>query len=531
MKVWPVRITRTWHRIGLALALIVALGTGVAGQGTVSPYPRLQFFTNNGQPVSLGTLTVYEAGTLDLADVYTTSALTTLITNPIQLNAAGRPTAAGTETGVFLTPGQTYDFTLKNSLGATIWTQPGVSAVPLSASSVDVTGTAGEAISAGDAVYLSDGLGGTTPGQWYLTDADTPLKSTSVSLVGIAPEAITSGSTGAIRLSGAVTVTGSLSTGAPYYASATAGALTATAPTNAIRIGQAQSSTVLIVGNTVAPVGPRAPPCGRLTLTTGVPVTTTDVTAATTVYYTPYQGCNQLSLFSGSAWQPFAFTQVSIAVPATTSQMYDVFAYDNAGVITLELTAWTNDTTRATALTTQNGVYVKTGALTRLYLGSFRTTGVSGQTEDSVTKRYLWNYYNRVLRPMRVLEGTVSWAYATATYRQANAAATNQLDFVVGVAEVMVEGTVDAAASSDAAGPSLVAIGEDSTTTPTTGNTGGAISGAIGNTGVARMIANLIRYPAAGRHTWVWLERGNGSSTTWQGTANGQSAIWGWVDG
>ena len=135
---------------------------------------------------------------------------------------------------------------------------------------------------------------------------------------------------------------------------------------------------------------------GRITLSTGVPVTTSDVTAATTIYFTPYQG-NNISLYDGSAiWNVISFTELSIAVPATTATMYDVFCYNNSGAATLEVLAWTNDTTRATALVLQNGVYVKSGATTRRYLGSFRTTGVSGQTEDSVANRFVWNYYNRV---------------------------------------------------------------------------------------------------------------------------------------
>ena len=87
---------------------------------------------------------------------------------------------------------------------------------------------------------------------------------------------------------------------------------------------------------------------------------------------------------SGSLWtEELSVTSpISIAVPSTTSTVYDVFVYDSSGTSTLELTAWTNLTTRATALAYQNGVLCKTeGALvTRRYLGSFRTTGVSGQT-------------------------------------------------------------------------------------------------------------------------------------------------------
>src|SRR3990167_10501799 len=157
----------------------------------------------------------------------------------------------------------------------------------------------------------------------------------------------------------------------------------------------------------------------RLTLTTVTPVTTADVTAATTVYLTPYKG-SYIGLYDGTSWQAYTLTEISIAVPATTSTMYDLYVYDSSGTLTLEAVAWTNDTTRATALALQNGVYCKTGTLTKRYVGSFRTTGSSGQTEDSLAKRYVWNYYNRVVRQLRVIEATDTWAYSTNTIRQAN---------------------------------------------------------------------------------------------------------------
>ncbi len=50
---------------------------------------------------------------------------------------------------------------------------------------------------------------------------------------------------------------------------------------------------------------------------------------------------------------------------------------DSSGTPTLEALVWTNDTTRATALVRQDGVWSKTGALTRRYLGTVRVDGES----------------------------------------------------------------------------------------------------------------------------------------------------------
>lgn len=262
----------------------------------------------------------------------------------------------------------------------------------------------------------------------------------------------------------------------------------------------------------------RASCLGRLTLTSNTPVTTSDVLAATTIYFTPFRG-NQLGLHTGSSWVAYEFSQVSIGVPATTNQMYDLFYDYNDNVPVLVALAWTNDTTRATALTTQDGVYVKAGDTQQRYLGSFRTTGVSGQTEDSDAKRYLWNYYNRVPTIGRVAEATNSWTYDAAAYQQANAAAANQLDFVIGVAEVLLEVEAIGFATHSTANVNVsVSIGEDGIT-PATGVMG-MRRDVISIASLSEAIATLRKRPAVGRHYYPWIESGAGATTTWYGDNN-----------
>jgi hypothetical protein len=536
----------TLKRVILAVSLVLCASSAFA-QGTPVPYTIPQYFDANGDPLALGGICTYEAGTTTLANVYTTSALAVAFPNPVRLNASGRPSVSGVTLGIFLSPGRAYKFVLKDATvttcspdtGVTLWSVDNVQAVPGSGSSLDVTGTAGEAISAGDVVYMSTGDGGTNVGQWYKTDADFTTKSTSTFQVGVAPSAIAAAATGTIRISGSVTVAGPLSTGAAYYAGATAGAMVTTPPANALRIGQAASATELIVGRYVAPVSPRGPPCGRLTLTTGLPVTTADVTgaSATTLYYAPYGGCNQIDLFDGTTWARNAFAQISIAVPATTSQMYDVFAYDNAGVVALELTAWTNDTTRATALVAQNGVWVKTGVTTRLYLGSFRTTTVSGQTEDSQAKRFVYNYYNRVRRSLMKTDTTANWSYTLATIRQARATATNQVEIVNGVAEDVISISVRVpTTNSTNRAAVLVTIGENSTTAGATGVVGGNNKAGVdgSNSAYATLIAELVKVPPVGYSYYAWLEASEVAGTeVWYGgpllAGGASSGLSGWV--
>jgi hypothetical protein len=98
------------------------------------------------------------------------------------------------------------------------------------------------------------------------------------------------------------------------------------------------------------------------------------------------------------------------------SSVYDVFIYDNAGTITLEAVAWTNGTTRATALTTQDGIPVKSGDATRRYLGMFKLSTSTG-TEVGGQRCLIWNVYNQVEIELSVLPTGSSWNYTTATWR------------------------------------------------------------------------------------------------------------------
>lgn len=256
----------------------------------------------------------------------------------------------------------------------------------------------------------------------------------------------------------------------------------------------------------------------RLTGTTATPVPTADQTAIGTLYCTPKTG-NLIALYDGSAgWNIRSSAEFSIPVPAVANTVHDVFCYDNAGVPTLELLAWTNDTTRATALTMQDGVYVKTGATTRRYMGTVRTNGAN-KVVDAQNARWLWNYYNRVRRPMRVIDTTASWTYQTAAWRQANAAAANQLDVVVGVDEDAVTAQVQSTVSSSVVNASTgVGVALDSTTAPsalTTTNT-------VALTGVAAARAatsSSIRVnTGVGRHYLAWLEYSDAvGTTTWYG--------------
>lgn len=270
-------------------------------------------------------------------------------------------------------------------------------------------------------------------------------------------------------------------------------------------------------------------PGGRLTLTTGVPVTTTDVTGATTIYYTPYLH-NGIGLYDGTSWKLYSFSELSLALGTLTADKnYDVFLYDNAGTLTLELTAWTNDTTRATALVLQDGVWCKTGALTRRYLGTIRTTSTTttedsggGTTTNVGGKRFVWNAYNRVPRAMAVIDTTDSWSYTTATIRQARANAGNQVEYVCGLAQDRVRAKVVATAVqlSNTAAHSKAGVGVDSTTA-FSGLVRGGFVGAASSVDAAPG-GEYAGVPGLGYHRLVWCESGGNAGTcSWLGDNGG----------
>lgn len=85
----------------------------------LSPAPRFQAIDDNGDPVAGGLLYTYAAGTSTPIATYTTQAGTVANANPIVLDTSGRA-------AIYITEGTGYKFVLKDSLGATIYTQDNI---------------------------------------------------------------------------------------------------------------------------------------------------------------------------------------------------------------------------------------------------------------------------------------------------------------------------------------------------------------------------------------------------------------------
>ena len=494
----------------------------------------------NGDPYTGALLYTYIAGSTTPANTYTTSAGSVANDNPLTLNSSGYPTTNGVFTQIWLTAGVSYKFVLKTAAGATLWTRDNVSGINDANVSVD---------------------------QWASGPAPTYLSATTFSLVGdqtatfqVGRRLKTTNSGGTIYSTITISAYTSLTTITVVNDSGTLdsglsavsyGLLSPSNPstplltdaypivsgsadaTKKLRIEADTITTattrVLTAQDADGTVGFIHPGVNdfRLSLTTALPVTTADVTGATTVYCVPYKG-RKIALYNGTIWIERTSAEFSLALGTLSSgKPYDVFCYDNAGVPTLEFLVWTDDTTRATALTYQDGVLSKTGALTRRYLGTFYTTSTT-QTEDSAAKRYLWNYYHRITRFMKVVDATNSWSYSTAAFQQANAAVGNQVSYVCGVAEDRVRAWATGFASNSTATLRRVVsgIGIDSTTVNSAQI---FIPVDISNATIAGCYAHYSGIPAAGQHDIVWQEYGGGTDTqTWygdNGAANLQTGL------
>ena len=258
-------------------------------------------------------------------------------------------------------------------------------------------------------------------------------------------------------------------------------------------------------GEVVGPFGFGVVPGGRLTLETGVPVSTSDQSAKTTLFYTPYLH-DVLSLYANSKWNPVQFTQKSLVLGGyTASRVYDIFGYLNAGTLALESLIWTNSTTRATNVVYQDGRLVKSSDATRLYLGTIYINSSGGETEDTIIQRFVWNMYNRVPRKLFTTKIN-SHSYVTATWRAWDNDAAVRFEFVQGE-QLPLLVDYDGYFLSVALVPQL-GIGLDSTSVASKG-VGSALAAYMNLADAA------ILTPSIGYHYVQGLERGKTGSTDW----------------
>lgn len=121
-------------------------------------------------------------------------------------------------------------------------------------------------------------------------------------------------------------------------------------------------------------------------------------------------------------------------VSGVTANTFNLAGLDTTGLGYTSGGTWYKMTnTRATALTTQDGVLYKNGDTTRRYLGTGVTGATSGEMADTLSLRGIWNAYNRVARGLLRGDST-SHTYATASTRVWNNNNANRVMWIQGLA-------------------------------------------------------------------------------------------------
>lgn len=259
----------------------------------------------------------------------------------------------------------------------------------------------------------------------------------------------------------------------------------------------------------------------RLYGTTGNP--TADAgTALTTLFVGPYTG-NTVALYNtGTAqWVSQSFAETSFAVPATTDTIYNVYINSaSSTTIAITTTAWTNDTTpgASNALTLLGGQYVLSSDNSKLFVGTFRTTSVSGQTQDDTSRRLVVSFINPLPCVASCEDATASWTYTSTTIRAANASSTDgtgRVAFLIpNAGRSRVSAVNQTIGSTSTAFTLFAGIGLDSTTAYSGFGCGVNTGG-----GVPALATSLYAgYPSSGYHYLSRLEASQTSTSTFYGT-------------
>lgn len=272
----------------------------------------------------------------------------------------------------------------------------------------------------------------------------------------------------------------------------------------------------------------------RLTLTSATPVLSTAVAAATTVYSTPYQS-DLLLLWNGTQFVPTHCAETAQLLSdatkspaaAVAASNYDMFAWNDSG--TCRVTrgpVWTNDTTRALALSRANfGILTNSTAITNgpgaafgTYMGTIRTDAggatVTFQTTANSTnctqlRLTLWNAYNRINVNASQTITSVSHTYS-GNIRQYNSDSNCSVAAVVG--QISEGASVKATArlgTTVTNGSASVAVGVNGTSVAVGSNIGYTSVQTTGASSWATVTARLDPASAIGFNTYNALEDAN----------------------
>ena len=477
-------------------------------------------------------LSFYDAGTLNARGVFSDFLLTIPLGVTVTTDAAGRPAASGgTAAEVQIYTGHTaYKITAVDNTNTIIWSFDNL------VGALDTS------------VFLTGAVGSSTP-----IFSETSTYQVLVTDAGKEINANPTGGSFTVTLPSAVTVGNGFEVTVKHVGTANAVTI---ATVGGQTIDGQSTQTLSFANEALTFVSDGANffiksdalalipslPAGYLTLTSGTPIIASDVTAVTSVFYTPLTG-NIIPIYDGTRFGANIFQELTLTLSALhlANQIYDVFAFNNAGVVTIATgPAWSTPTAGSgargagggtTEITRINGLYVNANSMTArnggstysvaaqrgTYLGSLLIDATNGQITNHISygqsrKWGVWNAFNRQKVVLLMGDPAASWAVAgNAPIRESNASTLNTAAFFTGLAEewagVIFNQFVDTASQG---GQFAVGIGVNSTTA-FTGYAGGETSAS--STAKMTCTATAELSPSLGLNNVNALEKGSSAGT------------------
>lgn len=314
-----------------------------------------------------------------------------------------------------------------------------------------------------------------------------------------------------------------------------------------------------------------AVPGGRLTLSSGVPVMTTDVVAATSIFYAPTTSM-LVPIYNGTSLVPYQFTSSNTDAVGLTlalgsnwaaSTLYDVFVTLNGGLPALATVAWSSSTagasTRATALGLFSGIQTNsTSATARIsntttttmaanqgtYVGTFLTNSSAGQIDfkfgttaagGGAAVAGVWNLYNQTQGAFLVIDSNSNITVSVAsTFQPYDVSGTgsglnNRFTFVSGNGSGIIDAEMTSDMTNAAGAGGFIGLGLNVTNAMWSRSvTGTSTSAASGSN--QSITAHGRGYAPAGLNFLQALQYNNSTSSTFGGGSSpavaGLTATW-----
>lgn len=277
----------------------------------------------------------------------------------------------------------------------------------------------------------------------------------------------------------------------------------------------------------------------RLTPDSGQPIPdTSNNDALTVVYMSPYKS-NRIALYDGTQWNVHESAEISYTLAGRTDDLpFDLFAYDNAGTLDLEVLDWTDATTRATAIVRQDGVWCQSGNLSRRWVGTcmpnaattyaWVTRVIASGVGNPALEFGLFNADNRH-RFGFLRKDTDSHTYAVNAWRQWRADDEFQVNVVHGVEEETIFAQATSAVSGAGTVRGAIGVSYDSTTSVAQGVQSDTVSISSRDAALSASMARLAqlgvhfvalvqRVPTSNTVTFIGGNNGAASSSGFNGT-------------